>query len=188
MDTNIFRYTWRHSRRDQMWLLVVVVVSLPFYFLSLDLPKSIVNGPIQGEGFSSPTDTETAMRIALDLPELAVRRRRDRAFQRHRARPHRDAHLSLLPVPLLRSRERLLQALHLDLQGPARRAHAAPHALPAHRHAAALPAAAVPAAALLRDRHHGEGRGGAARRLHRRRLRPARLSCSARRSPRWCSS
>ncbi len=45
-----------------MWL------SLPFYFLSLDLPKSIVNGPIQGNGFSSPTDTETAMRIAFDLP------------------------------------------------------------------------------------------------------------------------
>ena len=74
---------------------VVVVVSLPFYFLSLDLPKSIVNGPIQGQGFSSPTDTETAMRIAFDLPELAVRRRRDRAFQRHRVRPHHDAHLSL---------------------------------------------------------------------------------------------
>jgi putative ABC transport system ATP-binding protein len=46
----------------------VVVASLPFYFLSLDLPKSIVNGPIQGEGFSSPMDTETAMEIAFDLP------------------------------------------------------------------------------------------------------------------------
>jgi putative ABC transport system ATP-binding protein len=68
MDTNIFRYTWRHSRRDQIWLLLVVVFSLPFYFLSLDLPKSIVNGPIQGEGFSSPTDTETMMRIAFGLP------------------------------------------------------------------------------------------------------------------------
>ncbi len=68
MDANIFRYTWRHSSRDQIWLLIVVVFSLPFYFLSLDLPKSIVNGPIQGNGFSSPTDTETVMRIALDLP------------------------------------------------------------------------------------------------------------------------
>jgi putative ABC transport system ATP-binding protein len=68
MDHNIFRYTWRHSRRDQIWLLVVVVLSLPFYFLSLDLPKSIVNGPIQGQGFSGPMDTETAMRIAFDLP------------------------------------------------------------------------------------------------------------------------
>lgn len=68
MDLNIFRYTWRYSRREQIWLLVVVVISLPFYFFSLDLPKSIVNGPIQGEGFSSPTDTETALRIAFDMP------------------------------------------------------------------------------------------------------------------------
>ena len=68
MDQNIFRYTWRHSRRDQIWLLIVVVASLPFYFLSLDLPKRIINGPIQGEGFSSPTDTETVLRIAFDFP------------------------------------------------------------------------------------------------------------------------
>jgi putative ABC transport system ATP-binding protein len=68
MDQNIFRYTWRHSKRDQIWLLIVVVASLPFYFLSLDLPKSIVNGPIQGEGFSGPLDTVTAMRVAFDLP------------------------------------------------------------------------------------------------------------------------
>jgi putative ABC transport system ATP-binding protein len=68
MDQNIFRYTWRHSRRDQIWLLVVVLASLPFYFVSLDLPKRIINGPIQGEGFSGPTDTETAFRIAFDIP------------------------------------------------------------------------------------------------------------------------
>jgi putative ABC transport system ATP-binding protein len=68
MDSNIFRYTWRHSRREQIWLLVVVLVSLPFYFLSLDLPKRIINGPIQGEGFSSFTDTETALRVAFDFP------------------------------------------------------------------------------------------------------------------------
>ncbi len=68
MDPNVFRYSWRYSKRDQIWLLFIVLVSLPFYFLSLDLPKSIVNGPIQGQGFSSPTDTETAMRIAFGLP------------------------------------------------------------------------------------------------------------------------
>ncbi len=70
MDLNIFRYTWRYSKRDQIWLLLVVVASLPFYFLSLDLPKSIVNGPIQGQRFPSPTSTETVMRIAFDLPSF----------------------------------------------------------------------------------------------------------------------
>ena len=69
MEQNIFRYTWRYSKRQQIWLLVVVLASLPFYFLSLDLPKRIINGPLQGEGFSSPADTETGLRIAIDLPE-----------------------------------------------------------------------------------------------------------------------
>ncbi len=68
MDLNIFRYTWRHSKLDQIWLLIIVVVSLPFYFVSLDLPKSIVNGPIQGQGFDSPSSTKTALRIAFDIP------------------------------------------------------------------------------------------------------------------------
>jgi putative ABC transport system ATP-binding protein len=68
MDQSIFRYTWRHSKKEQIWLLFVVLASLPFYFLSLDLPKRIINEPIQGQGFSSPTDTETAFRIAFDLP------------------------------------------------------------------------------------------------------------------------
>jgi putative ABC transport system ATP-binding protein len=68
MDVSIFRYTWRHSRPQQVWLLVVVLASLPFYFLSLDLPKRIINGPIQGEGFASPVDTDTAFRIAFDAP------------------------------------------------------------------------------------------------------------------------
>ena len=68
MDLNIFRYKWRHSKLDQIWLLVIVVVSLPFYFVSLDLPKSIVNGPIQGQGFDTPSATKTAMHIAFGLP------------------------------------------------------------------------------------------------------------------------
>src|SRR5688500_18602508 len=68
MDASIYRYTWRHSRPQQIWLLLVVLASLPFYFLSLDLPKRIINGPIQGEGFASPGDTDTALRIAFDLP------------------------------------------------------------------------------------------------------------------------
>lgn len=69
MEPNIFKYTWSHSKREQIWLLFVVLLSLPFYFLSLDLPKRIINGPIQGEGFASPGDTQPAFHIGFDLPE-----------------------------------------------------------------------------------------------------------------------
>jgi putative ABC transport system ATP-binding protein len=69
MEQSIFRYTWKHTRRDQIWLLLVVLISQPFYFLSLDLPKRIINGPIRGEGFASPGETQLAGRVALSVPE-----------------------------------------------------------------------------------------------------------------------
>lgn len=49
MERNLFKYIWRHSRREQVGILLLVVISLPFYFLSLNLPKQIVNeGIIDG--------------------------------------------------------------------------------------------------------------------------------------------
>jgi putative ABC transport system ATP-binding protein len=47
----------------------MVIVSLPFYYLSLNLPEQIVNQGIQGEGFTSPSDVETFMRITLPFGE-----------------------------------------------------------------------------------------------------------------------
>ncbi len=38
------------------------------YFLSFDLPKQIVNGPIQGDGFEGPGARQTFMHIAYDIP------------------------------------------------------------------------------------------------------------------------
>src|SRR4051812_11712118 len=46
MEKSLFRYIWRHSRRDQLIISMVVLASLPFYFASLDLPKRIVNEAI----------------------------------------------------------------------------------------------------------------------------------------------
>ena len=57
MDKSLFRYIWRHSRREQLVILAVVLASLPFYFLSLDLPRKIVNEAIQGKAFESGSQT-----------------------------------------------------------------------------------------------------------------------------------
>ncbi len=58
MERNLFKYIWRHSKREQIVVLVIVLASLPFYFVSLSLPAAIVNGPIEGtwfqEGVSRP--------------------------------------------------------------------------------------------------------------------------------------
>lgn len=66
MEKSILRYVWKHSRRQQIWMLIVIAASMPMYFLSLDLPKRIVNGPIQGEGFERPGETQAF--LAFDLP------------------------------------------------------------------------------------------------------------------------
>ena len=51
MERRLFTYIWRHSFGEQLAVLGVILASLPFYFLALNLPKLIVNGPIQGGGF-----------------------------------------------------------------------------------------------------------------------------------------
>jgi len=65
MERNLLKYIWMHSRKDQLWMLVIILLSMPTYFLSLELPKRIVNNPIQGSGFERPGDTATFLQINL---------------------------------------------------------------------------------------------------------------------------
>lgn len=66
MEPNLFKYIWRYSKRDQAAILLLVVISLPFYFVSLSVPKSIVNTGIIGQGYDGPGDTQSF--LAFDLP------------------------------------------------------------------------------------------------------------------------
>ena len=68
MDKNLFRYIWRHTRRDQIWIVAVILASMPFLFLAFDLPKQIVNGPIQGRGFPDAAATQKVLAFSLQLP------------------------------------------------------------------------------------------------------------------------
>jgi putative ABC transport system ATP-binding protein len=68
MEKSLLRYIWNHTRKQQIWILIIVAVSMVPYFLSLDLPVKIVNGPIQGEGFEAPGATQNFMPIAFDIP------------------------------------------------------------------------------------------------------------------------
>jgi putative ABC transport system ATP-binding protein len=69
MEPRLFRYIWRHSKREQLAILLLVLLSLPFYFLLLNLPKDIVNRGIQGQGFAGPTDTQTFGQLFLPFGE-----------------------------------------------------------------------------------------------------------------------
>ncbi|MDT1063640.1 ABC transporter transmembrane domain-containing protein [Paracoccus sp. CPCC 101403] len=68
MEQGLTRFIWTYTRRSQIWILFIVVISMIPYYISFDLPKQIVNGPIQGQGFETATSTQIFMRIAPDLP------------------------------------------------------------------------------------------------------------------------
>jgi ABC-type multidrug transport system fused ATPase/permease subunit len=49
MEPTIFKFIWRNSKRDQIFLLVLTALSFPFLYFSLDLPKTIINKAISGK-------------------------------------------------------------------------------------------------------------------------------------------
>ncbi len=70
MESNLFKYILRHSWRDQLVIVALVLISQVPYFLSLDLPKTIVNGPIQGDGFDSADATARFLAVRIGLPDF----------------------------------------------------------------------------------------------------------------------
>ena len=51
MDSSIFRYILRYTKKQQAVLLTMTAISLPFLYLALNLPKTIINDAIGGEDF-----------------------------------------------------------------------------------------------------------------------------------------
>ena len=68
MERNLFRYILIHSKTDQVIIFFVALASQVFYFISLDLPKTIIN-VIQGQGFPSPDSRQRVLDLSFDAPE-----------------------------------------------------------------------------------------------------------------------
>ncbi|MGA7869215.1 MAG: ABC transporter transmembrane domain-containing protein [Stellaceae bacterium] len=51
LASSIYRYILQYSLREQIYLVVVTLLSFPFLYYSLDLPKLIVNRAISGKDF-----------------------------------------------------------------------------------------------------------------------------------------
>lgn len=68
MERSLFGFIVRYSKRDQLLVVPLVAASMVIYFLSLDLPKSIINQAIQGKGFPNPGSTLNFLSIHLPLP------------------------------------------------------------------------------------------------------------------------
>jgi len=70
VERNLFGFIIRHSKRDQLLVVPLVLVSAVIYYLTLDLPKTIINEPIQGKRFPDPDSTAPFLKIAFQLPEF----------------------------------------------------------------------------------------------------------------------
>ena len=69
MQRNLFTYIWRHSRPEQVVILALVVLAQVFYFLSLTVPKAVINNGIQGNAFK---DSKTIPFLVWELDLTAI--------------------------------------------------------------------------------------------------------------------
>lgn len=51
MDPRFLSFVWRYSKRDQIIITALSIVSFPLVYYSLELPKTIINQAIGGENF-----------------------------------------------------------------------------------------------------------------------------------------
>jgi len=70
VERNLFGFIFRYSKRDQFLIVPLVLASMAVYYLTLDLPKRIINEPIQGKIFPNPDSTATFLQFKFKLPEL----------------------------------------------------------------------------------------------------------------------
>src|SRR6185436_11218452 len=68
-ESSLYRYIWQHSRREQLAVLIVAVAAQPIYFLSLTLPKLIVNGAISDNAYWAAHTTRNFLHFIVDIPE-----------------------------------------------------------------------------------------------------------------------
>ncbi len=70
MERTLFGFILRFSKREQWLIVPFVVASMVIYFLSLDLPKTIINKAIQGQSFPDPDSVAAFLRLKFTLPEV----------------------------------------------------------------------------------------------------------------------
>jgi len=99
METNLHRYVWTHSRRETSILIALTLISLPIYYVTLDIPKNIFNQGILGKG------------IAAGLLSVNVRDLRDWTTDKHRTADDRPfgggAGMVMKPEPVFAAIEQL---------------------------------------------------------------------------------
>ncbi len=50
LDRSLYRYIWRHTRKDQVFLILLTLTTMPLVYLTLEVPKIIVNEALSRTG------------------------------------------------------------------------------------------------------------------------------------------
>jgi putative ABC transport system ATP-binding protein len=63
MESSLYRFVLKYAPRETAWVCALTIGSMPFYYLSLEVPKTIVNQALLQKGISFPT---TLLGVELD--------------------------------------------------------------------------------------------------------------------------
>ncbi|MCA3263118.1 MAG: ABC transporter ATP-binding protein [Telmatospirillum sp.] len=66
LERSIYRFVVRFSLKDTIFICALVALAQVFYYISLDLPKNIMNQGIQGKGVAFPVDIAGLGLLSLD--------------------------------------------------------------------------------------------------------------------------
>ena len=70
MEPSLFKYAWRHSKAEQILVLGLILLSLPFNWISFEIPKRIVNDAIQGRAFRDGQGVARLFEWSFSLPDF----------------------------------------------------------------------------------------------------------------------
>ena len=72
LERSLFGFIIRYSKRDQLTIVPLVLATMVVYYLSLDLPKTIINEAIQGGRFPQPDATAGFLGLQLGRLEYLL--------------------------------------------------------------------------------------------------------------------
>jgi len=52
LEPSIYKFILRHTLKDQVWLVIITVISMPLVYFALDIPKTIINEALGGRSAS----------------------------------------------------------------------------------------------------------------------------------------
>lgn len=68
MESTVYKFIFRYSRKEQVFILLFTLFSLPFYYASLDIPKLIVNHVLADPDSLSPDSVDLRPVVILGIP------------------------------------------------------------------------------------------------------------------------